>query len=80
MEITLEEKKELSQLSGYFKKLEITANHLGIDLDDYIAEYRDNGYARDIKKEKSTKTSQRKETFQKASGKKTEKTKTTHSK
>ena len=37
MELTTDEKKELSQLSGYFKKLEITSNHDGVELDDYIS-------------------------------------------
>ena len=76
MELKLEEKKELSQLSGYFKKLEITANHLGIDLDDYISEYRDNGYATLIVNETAPKTSQRKDAFKKASGKGVGKVKT----
>lgn len=75
MELTLEEKKELSQLSGYFKKLEISANHLGIDLDDYISEYRDNGYAQLTVKETGAKTSQRKDAFKKASEKGADKVK-----
>lgn len=76
MELTLEEKKELSQLSGFFKKIEITANHVGIDLDDYISEYRDNGYAQYFEdKEAGLKPSQRKEAFQKASVKKIDKAK-----
>jgi hypothetical protein len=69
MQLTLEEKKELSQLSGYFKKLEIAANHAGIDLDDYISEFRDNGYADLAIKEANVSASQRKEAFQKSSRK-----------
>lgn len=76
MELTIEEKKELSQLSGYFKKLEITSNHLGIDLDDYISEYRDNGYAQLTPDVAHSKTSQRKDAFKKASAKGIEKVKT----
>jgi hypothetical protein len=76
MSLNLEEKKELSQLSGYFKKLEITTNHLGMELDDLISEYRDNGYAHDTENEKSDQSSKRKETFQKAAKKPSEKIKT----
>ena len=76
MELTLEEKKELAQLSGYFKKIEITASHLGIDMDEYIAAYRDNGYAEFSVNEKNPKTTQRKDAFKKASNKGAEKVKT----
>ncbi len=77
MELTIEEKKELSQLSGYFKKIEVSANHLGIDLDDYIAEYRDNGYAQLVVKDADAKIPDRKDAFQKASVKGVDKLKTT---
>jgi hypothetical protein len=69
MKLTTEEKKELAQLSGYFKKLEITTNHLGIEMDEYIGEYRDNGYAQLASEESAPKITQRKDVFKKASGK-----------
>jgi len=74
MKLSVEEKKELAQLAGYFKKLEITSQHLGMDLDDLISEYRDDGFAQYPEPEPE-KSNRRKETFQKAGKKEPEKAK-----
>jgi hypothetical protein len=45
MSLTKEQKKDLSQLSRYFEKVEKLAAKNNLDLDVYISEYWDNGYA-----------------------------------
>ena len=45
MSLTKEQKKDLQQLSHYFEKVEKLAAKNNIDLDVYISEYWDNGYA-----------------------------------
>jgi hypothetical protein len=45
MSLTKEQKKDLDQLSQYFKKVEKLAEKNNVDLDVYISEYWDNGYA-----------------------------------
>jgi hypothetical protein len=45
MSLTREQKKDLDQLSQYFKKVEKLAEKNNVDLDVYISEYWDNGYA-----------------------------------
>jgi hypothetical protein len=45
MSLTKEQKKDLSQLSTYLEKVEKLAMKNNVDLDVYISEYWDNGYA-----------------------------------
>jgi hypothetical protein len=45
MSLTKEQKKDLQQLSHYFEKVEKLAAKNNVDLDVYISEYWDNGYA-----------------------------------
>ena len=45
MSLTKEQKKDLSQLSRYFEKVEKLAAKNNLDLDVFISEYKDNGYA-----------------------------------
>jgi len=45
MSLTKEQKKDLAQLSTYFEKVEKLAAKNKLDLDVYISEYKDNGYA-----------------------------------
>jgi hypothetical protein len=45
MSLTREQKKDLQQLSQYFEKVEKLAAKNNVDLDVYISEYWDNGYA-----------------------------------
>jgi hypothetical protein len=45
MTLTKEQKKDLAQLSTYFDKVEKLAAKNKLDLDVYISEYWDNGYA-----------------------------------
>ena len=45
MSLTKEQKQELEKLSTYFEKIEKLAAKNGIDLDVYMSEYKDDGYA-----------------------------------
>ena len=45
MSLTKEQKKDLDELSRYFKKVEKLAEKNNLDLDVFISEYKDNGYA-----------------------------------
>jgi len=45
MSLTREQKKELEQLGQYFKKIEKLAAQIDIDLDVYMSEYKEEGYA-----------------------------------
>jgi len=45
MSLTREQKKDLDQLSHYFKRIEKIATEKNIDLDVYMSEYREEGYA-----------------------------------
>ena len=45
MSISKEQQLELEKLSSYFEKIEKLAAKNGIDLDVFISEYKDDGYA-----------------------------------
>lgn len=45
MSLTKEQKQELEKLSTYFDKIEKIAAKNGIDLDVFMSEYKDDGYA-----------------------------------
>ena len=45
MSLTKKQREDLSQLSNYFKSLEKKAIANNIDLDVFMTEYKDNGYA-----------------------------------
>lgn len=77
MSLTKEQKQDLEKLSTYFERIEKLAAKNGIDLDVYMSEYKDDGYAvyateNVVIKEK---TDSRKKVFEKAGKEKsTEKT------
>ena len=82
MDLTKEQKENLKQLGRYFEKLEKDAIQNNIDLDVFMSEYKDNGYAiymtEQVDLEK--KASERKKVFQKSTKDKTEKTHSAKSK
>lgn len=45
MSLTKEQKQDLEKLSTYFERIEKLAAKNGIDLDVYMSEYKDDGYA-----------------------------------
>ncbi|CAN5697133.1 hypothetical protein BH11BAC1_BH11BAC1_04230 [soil metagenome] len=67
MSLTDQQKAELSTLSVYFEKLEKLAAKNNIDLDVFISEYKDDGYAfyRTEKIEMQKKAEKRKKVFEK---------------
>jgi hypothetical protein len=91
MSLTKEQKKDLQQLSTYFDKVEKLAAKNNVDLDVYISEYWDNGYAvyatervelkedllkQDVERiEQETTARKRKKVFEKHGKEKTEKVK-----
>jgi len=68
MNLTKEQKEDLEKLSTYFEKIEKLAAKNGIDLDVFISEYKDDGYAvyATEKIEISEKAGSRKKVFEKA--------------
>ena len=93
MSLTKEQKKDLDQLSQYFKKVERLAAKNNLDLDVYISEYKDNGYAvyateqvslkddlkRDVNRIEQMGTARkRKKVFEKHGKEKTEKSRAKH--
>ncbi len=73
MSLTKEQKQELEKLSTYFEKIEKLAAKNGIDLDVYMSEYKDDGYAVYATEnvEIKEKTDTRKKVFEKAGKEKT---------
>ncbi len=65
MSLTKEQKQDLDQLSTYFRKLEKLALKKGIDLDVFISEYRDDGYAVYATENIKEKADSRKKIFEK---------------
>ena len=45
MSLTKEQKQDLEKLGTYFEKIEKLAAKNGIDLDVFMSEYKDDGYA-----------------------------------
>ncbi len=45
MSLSKEQQQDLEKLSTYFEKIEKLATKNGIDLDVFISEYKDDGYA-----------------------------------
>ncbi len=66
MSLTKEQKQDLEQLSTYFRKLEKLALKKGIDLDVFISEYKDDGYAVYATESIKEKADNRKKIFEKA--------------
>jgi len=68
MSLTAQQKEELSKLSLYFEKLEKLAAKNNIDLDVFISEYKDDGYAiyQTEKIEMQKKAEKRKRIFEKS--------------
>ena len=66
MSLTKEQKQDLEQLSTYFRKLEKLALKKGIDLDVFISEYKDDGYAVYATENIKEKAESRKNIFEKA--------------
>ena len=68
MSLTNEQRQELEKLSMYFEKIEELAVKSGIDLDVFISEYKDDGYADHAteKIEIKEKADSRKKVFEKA--------------
>ena len=68
MSLTAQQKEELSKLSLYFEKLEKLAAKNNIDLDVFISEYKDDGYAiyQTEKIEMQKKAEKRKRVFEKS--------------
>ena len=68
MSLTAQQKEELSKLSLYFEKLEKLATKNNIDLDVFISEYKDDGYAiyQTEKIEMQKKAEKRKKIFEKS--------------
>lgn len=75
MSLTEQQKEELSKLSLYFEKLEKLAAKNNIDLDVFISEYKDDGYAiyKTEKIEMQKKADKRKKVFEKSGKEKSEK-------
>ena len=75
MSLTAQQKEELSKLSLYFEKLEKLAAKNNIDLDVFISEYKDDGYAiyQTEKIEMQKKAEKRKRVFEKSVNLKSEK-------
>jgi hypothetical protein len=73
MSLTEQQKQELSKLSLYFEKLEKLAAKNNIDLDVFISEYKDDGYAfyQTEKIEMQKKADKRKKVFEKEGKEKT---------
>ena len=65
MSLTKEQKQDLDQLSTYFRKLEKLAMKSGIDLDVFISEYKDDGYAVYATENIKEKAASRKNIFEK---------------
>ena len=65
MSLTKEQKQDLDQLSTYFRKLEKLALKRGIDLDVFISEYKDDGYAVYATENIKVKADSRKKIFEK---------------
>jgi hypothetical protein len=65
MSLTKEQKQDLEQLSTYFRKLEKLALKKGIDLDVFISEYKDDGYAVYATENIKEKADSRKKIFEK---------------
>ncbi len=75
MSLTKEQKQDLEKLSDYFEKIEKLATKNGIDLDVFISEYKDDGYAVYATENVKEKADSRKKVFEKAAKEKsTEKT------
>ncbi|MEO0311534.1 MAG: hypothetical protein RIQ89_1191 [Bacteroidota bacterium] len=71
MSLTSQQQQELKQLSQYLRDLEKNVVENGIDLDVYMAEYHEGGYA-DYRTETITfndKAAKRKKVFEKANKK-----------
>ncbi|MCX6290927.1 MAG: hypothetical protein NT126_04110 [Bacteroidetes bacterium] len=68
MSLTKEQKQDLGKLSTYFEKIEQLAAKNGIDLDVFMSEYKDDGYAVYATEniEIKDKTDKRKKVFEKA--------------
>jgi len=68
MSLSREQQQELDKLSTYFEKIEKLATKNGIDLDVFISEYKDDGYAVYATEqiEIKDKTESRKKVFEKA--------------
>jgi len=68
MSLTKEQKQDLDKLSDYFDKIEKLAAKNGIDLDVFMSEYKDDGYAvyATEKIELIEKSDKRKKIFEKA--------------
>jgi len=68
MSLTREQKQDLEKLSTYFEKIEKLAAKNGIDLDVFMSEYKDDGYAvyATEKVEIKEKADTRKKVFEKA--------------
>ena len=73
MSLTKEQKQDLDKLSAYFNKIEELAAKNGIDLDVFMSEYKDDGYAVYATEniQVSDKAENRKKVFQKAGKEKT---------
>ena len=65
MSLTKEQQQNLEQLSTYFRKLEKLALKKGIDLDVFISEYKDDGYAVYATENIKEKANSRKKIFEK---------------
>jgi hypothetical protein len=65
MSLTREQKKDLSKLTEYFKKIEKIATENNLDLDVFMSEYRDSGFSSySIEKIDASAASQRKKIFE----------------
>jgi hypothetical protein len=68
MKLSKEKTTELKKISDYFSKIEKAASKLGIDMDDFMNEYKNNNQAayHSYKVKLLTKAEQRAATFKKA--------------
>ena len=76
MSLSNEQKKDLSKLGEYFRQIEKIAIENNIDLDVFMSQYTDNGFAVYATEKVSLylKASKRKKVFEKAGKEKAEKT------
>ena len=76
MPLSKEQYEDLEKLYGYFQQIERFAEDNNIDLDVFMSEYRDDGYAVYATEKVSLylKASKRKKVFEKAGKEKAEKT------
>ena len=76
MPLSKEQYEDLEKLNGYFQQIERFAEDNNIDLDVFMSEYRDDGYAVYATEKVSLylKAKKRKKVFEKAGKEKAEKT------